>query len=144
MARTRFTFGSFLVRVALALLLVFATYNPLEIGSYYHWAIRPLLENFSDFNLFKGVVGVLLVIGWSVFVGATLNSLGPFGTLLLALLFGLSIWWTISAGWVSLDNPGTLNWLILFALSGLLAAGVSWSHIRRRLTGQFDVDEMDN
>ena len=29
-------------------------------------------------------------------------------------------------------------------LAVILATGMSWSHIRRRLTGQFDVDDMDD
>jgi hypothetical protein len=28
-------------------------------------------------------------------------------------------------------------------LSGILAIGVSWSHIRRRITGQVDVDDVE-
>jgi hypothetical protein len=37
----------------------------------------------------------------------------------------------------------TLTWIVLVGLSLLLAVGMSWSHIRRRLTGQVDVDEVE-
>jgi hypothetical protein len=32
---------------------------------------------------------------------------------------------------------------MLLALSVVLAIGVSWSHLQRRLTGQADVEEVD-
>ncbi len=142
MARRPFTIASFGYRVLFALVLVFATYNPLEY-SYYHWAIRPLLADPGDFTILKALVGVALVIGWGVFLGATFKSLGAIGTILLTLLFGLFLWWMIDNGWISLDEPGTMSWLILVVLTAVLAVGISWSHIRRRLTGQVDVEEAD-
>jgi hypothetical protein len=36
-----------------------------------------------------------------------------------------------------------MTWIALLCLSGLLAIGMSWSHVRRRLTGQIDVDAVD-
>jgi hypothetical protein len=35
------------------------------------------------------------------------------------------------------------TYLVLVALCGVLATGISWSHIRRRISGQVDVDEID-
>lgn len=142
MVRPRFTLKSFLFRVLFALILVFATYNPLE-GSYYHWALKPLLNDPAAFTILKGLVGVALLIGWGVFLGATFKSLGGLGTIMLTVLFALFIWLLIDKGWISLDEPTTMSWLVLLALSGVLATGISWSHIRRRLTGQVDVDEAD-
>lgn len=143
MARTRFTLTSFIIRLLLATVLVFVTYNPLEPWSYFHWALRPLFENFSDFSILKGLVGVGLLIGWGVFLGATIGSLGSIGTILVALFFGLMLWWLIDIGWITMEKSNTLNWLVLIAISLVLGAGVSWSHIRRRLTGQVDVDETE-
>ena len=143
MARPKFTFTSFIIRLLLATVLVFVTYNPVEPWSYFHWALKPLFENFNDFSILKGLVGVGLLIAWGVFLGATLGSLGAVGTILVALFFGLMLWWLIDIGWISLEKPSTLNWLVLIALSLVLGAGVSWSHIRRRLTGQVDVDETE-
>ncbi len=144
MARSRFTLTSFLLRLLFALVLVFASYNPLEFGSYYHWALRPMMESLDSFSIEKGMVGVALLIGWGVFLGATFQSLGALGTVLVIAFFGLIFWWMIDSGWISLDQPNTLSWLLLFGLSGVLAAGISWSHIRRRLTGQIDVEDAEN
>jgi hypothetical protein len=33
------------------------------------------------------------------------------------------------------------TWVILVILSVMLAIGLSWSHVWRRLTGQFEVDD---
>ena len=143
MAAPRFNFKSFLVRLALAALLVFSTYNPLDPWSYYHWAIEPLLLDLNTFSIPKALVGVAVAIGWGVFLSATYRSLGMIGTVMTVLLFGLLIWWVIDIGWISLDRPNVMNWLILVVLTLLLAAGLSWSHLRRRLTGQYDVDEVD-
>ncbi len=35
-----------------------------------------------------------------------------------------------------------MAWLSLVVLAVLLGIGLSWSHVRRRLTGQVDVDEL--
>ena len=97
----------------------------------------------STFGPIMALVGVILLIGWVVFLRATMLSLGVLGILLGGALFGCIIWWFIDMGWLSLDASGALTWVILLVLSFILAAGMSWSHIRRRLTGQFDVDEKD-
>jgi hypothetical protein len=34
-------------------------------------------------------------------------------------------------------------WLALFALSFVLGIGLSWSHVRRALSGQADMDDVD-
>ena len=34
-------------------------------------------------------------------------------------------------------------WLGLIALSLVLGIGLSWSHVRRRLSGQADMDDVD-
>ena len=53
------------------------------------------------------------------------------------------IWWIVDAGLVDITGTNTVVYLVEFALCAVLAAGVSWSHIRRRITGQIDVDEAD-
>lgn len=143
MARSNFTPVSFLVRLFLAAVLVLITYNPIDPWSFYHWAIKPFLEQPGDFTILKGIASIALIIAWGVFLGATYKAMGMIGTVLLSALFGLGIWWLIDVGLVSLNKSDTLTWLILIALIVLLAVGISWSHLRRRLTGQVDVDDPD-
>ena len=144
MAATKFTLESFLLRLAGALALVFATYNPIEPYSYFYWALQPLIGDISNFTILKGFVGIVLLIGWTIFLRATTRSLGAFGALLAIGFFGLLLWMIVDLGWISADNQVAITWLVLIGLSCVLSAGVSWSHIRRRITGQLDVDETDD
>jgi len=141
---TKFTASNFLLRVAAAFALVFATYNPLKPYSYYEWAIAPAIFDFSLFTPIQGLLGVMLLIGWVIFLRATARSLSLFGILLAVALIATSIWVMVDQGWVSLDGSGAITWVVLIGLSLVLAVGMSWSHIRRRMTGQLDVDEVDS
>ncbi len=136
MARDGFNFGSFLTRFAFALALVFATYNP----SGYSWI--GWLDSETPM-VYKAATGIVLLIGWVMFLRATWNSLGPIGTFLAAAFFGIIIWLLIEWGWFTLEDSAVLRWVILFALSGVLAVGMSWSHVRRRVSGQYDTDEIE-
>ena len=136
---TEFTAGGFLARWLFAVVLVFGTYNPSEY-SYYSW----VMGRVGEFGPVMAMAGVALLIAWIVFLRATLESLGLLGIVLGGALFGCLIWWLIDIGMLSVDSTSTLTWIILLVLSLILASGMSWSHIRRRLTGQFDVEEHNN
>jgi hypothetical protein len=116
----------------------FGTYNPSGY-SYMNW----VLSSTSEFGPIMALTGVALLIAWIIFLRATFLSMGILGIALGAALFGCLIWLLIDIGLLSLDATGALTWIVLLVLSLILATGMSWSHIRRRLTGQFDVDEMD-
>ena len=84
-----------------------------------------------------------MLIGWTILLRATFRSLGPFGLLLAAAFLGILLWMMIDWGWFDADSLTAVTYLVLAALSGVLAIGVSWSHIRRRITGQIDVDDVE-
>jgi hypothetical protein len=132
------TFGGMMLRLLFAALLVFATFNPSGL-SYAHW----LSKDFPHVTPLVVVAGLGLIIGWVVFVRATLRSLGMLGLVLSALFFGALIWLLVSWGWLDLHNTSAVSWILLVITSLVLAAGMCWSHIRRRLSGQSDVDEVD-
>src|SRR5690606_37528124 len=144
-AIARFKFRHFLIRFGAALALVFATYNPVEPYSYFEWALAPLLNlgEGTAFSVFKAFVGLLLVVGWTIFIRATSRSLGPFGLSLAIAFFVLLFWLMFDRGWLSLENPDVISWLVLIAVAGIMALGMSWSHIRRRMSGQLDVDDVE-
>lgn len=135
---TEFNIGSFFARWVFAIALVLGTYNPSDY-SYVSW----VMGESSVFGPVMALVGVILLIAWIVFLRATFLSLGVLGIVLGGALFACIIWWCIDIGLLSLEATGALTWIALLILSFILAAGMSWSHIRRRLTGQFDVDEKD-
>ena len=128
----------FLLRLLAAAILVFATYNP-SGKSYYHW----ISENISSPTPLLALAGVLLLIGWTVYLRATSRSLGAFGLFLAAAFFGVLVWMVIDWGWVDADSIDKLTWIFQIILVGVLAIGITWSHIRRRVTGQVDVDEVE-
>ncbi len=144
MAVSRFKSQHILYRFIAALVLVFATYNPLA-WSYYDWTIAPLLgmSEGTEFSVLKALAGLIVIVGWAIFIRATSRSLGAIGIIFAALFFFLLFWLFFDQGWISLDNSSVLAWLILIALAGIMALGMSWSHIRRRMSGQLDVDEHD-
>ena len=56
MASNKFSLDNFAMRFVAAMFLVFATFNPLEPYSYFHWAVAPLFEDIANFSLVKGLV----------------------------------------------------------------------------------------
>jgi hypothetical protein len=127
-----------LLRFFVAIILVFATYNPTDY-SYYDW-FRNMLPEIDPLVIFAGVV---LLIGWTIFLRATVRSLGAFGLLLAFAFFGTLIWLLIFWDLVPADSVTAITYIILVVISGVLATGISWSHIRRRMTGQVDVDDVE-
>ena len=134
-----FNIGSFFARWLFAALLVFGSYNPTEY-SYLSW----LLAEGTELGPIVAIVGLILLIAWIVFLRATFLSLGWLGICLGAALFGCVLWLLVDVGLLSLDSTSAITWLVLLVLSLILATGMSWSHIRRRLTGQFDVDDIED
>ena len=130
--------GGFLLRLILALIVVFATYNP-EGTSYYHW----VYEDLANFTALKAFIGVILLIGWIILLRATFGSLGFIGVLLAIAFFGLAIWLIIDVMGLSTDNQRVITYIIGIMIACVLSIGVSWSHVRHRLTGQIDTDTVD-
>ena len=125
------------IRFLFALLLVLLSYNPSGY-SYAHW----LIETISNPTPWLALVGIVLIIGWVIYVRATLRSLGPVGLTLAALLVGVLIWVLIDLGVISLEQASGFVWVIELFIATVLSVGMSWSHIRRRMSGQVDVDDV--
>ena len=89
------------------------------------------------------LLGLILFIGYVIFLRATLRSIGAFGMLLIAALVGALIWVLVDWGVLRLTDPDATVWLAIVALSVILGTGLSWSLIRRRLSGQADVDDVE-
>lgn len=130
--------AGFLFRLIATTVLVLATYNP-SGWSFAHW-VKTAFAN-SGLGPEHFVVGVILVIGWIILLSATYRSMGLLGLILGAALFGGLVWLLIDFGVLSIDSPSELTWVILVVASIVLAIGLSWSHVWRRLTGQFEVDD---
>jgi hypothetical protein len=126
-------------RMGAALLLVLATFNPSGI-SYYHW----LTQEPTHPGAARVIVGVLLLIGWVVYVTATKRSLGLLGVSLLVALFAALLWLLAERGWLQLGANALTQWIALIIAGLILGVGMCWSFVRRALSGQADVDQVDN
>jgi hypothetical protein len=133
-----FDFLDFLWRLLFAVALVLFTFNPTG-HSYYHW----LVEGFPSVSPVEAIAGILLLIGWIFFVRTTLSSIGALGLLLMAALFSAMVWWVVSKGWLDVSNRSAMAWVVLLILGLILGVGMSWSHVRRRISGQASVDRVD-
>jgi hypothetical protein len=134
----RLTFSGVLLRFAFALALVLATYNP-SGHSYFHWLTR-------DFAVTPYIVlaGLVLLIGWGFYVKATFNSMGVIGVIASAAVLGCFVWLGVTWGWISLDNVSSMAWVVEVLTALLLTVGMCWSFITRRVSGQIDVDEIED
>lgn len=142
MASKRFSWQSFFIRFVFALALVYATYNPSGY-SFYHWAKDTLFGDAASLTPPFALCGIVLIIGWTVYLRATFRSLGGLGLTLALAFFAVIIWWLVDAGIIGIHSVSVFAYIALFLLSAVLAVGMSWSHIRRRMSGQLDTDDVD-
>jgi len=131
------TVQGFLLRLLFALLLVMLTYNPSGY-SYSQW----IEKSFSDFTPLLGLAGISLLISWVIYLRATFRSLGLIGLALATFFFAMILWLFIDLGWLGFNNATAMSWVVLLLLAFILAIGISWSHIRRKISGQVDSDDV--
>ncbi len=127
--------SGFLVRWIGALVLVLGTYNPTE----YNFAAWVADEATRGEQLpLKLLIGALLIIGYVIYFRATRESIGFIGIGLALLFFAGIIWLLLDYGILDFDEYQNFAWVGLFILATIMAIGMSWSFIRRKLSGQID------
>ena len=130
--------SAILIRWAFAFVLLAATYNPTPYN-FVVWARQNLDTQLPVVLL----LGLLLMIGYIVYLRATLRSIGAIGMVLVAAVVGALVWVLYDWGWLTLENSALNLWIGIFALSAVLGIGLSWSIMRRRISGQADVHDID-
>ncbi|MEP3845263.1 MAG: DUF6524 family protein [Paracoccaceae bacterium] len=128
----------FLYRWVCAFALLALTYNPTQYN-YVRWVLDFGRDNMSVAVL----LGLLLLVAYIIYLRATLRSIGAFGMALILALVGALLWVLYDFGVLTLNDPGLITWLGLLALSLVLGIGLSWSIVRRNLSGQADIDDVD-
>ncbi|MCJ7872212.1 DUF6524 family protein [Marinovum sp. 2_MG-2023] len=128
----------FLVRWVFAFVLVAATFNPTKYN-FIGWAT----QNYATQLPMVLLLGLLLVVGYIIYLRATLRSIGAFGMFLVAAIVAALLWVLYDYGVLTLGNRNLNTWLGILALSVVLGIGLSWSIVRRKLSGQADVDDVD-
>lgn len=128
----------FLLRWLIAFALLAATFNPTD-WNYVIWA----RSHYNDSTSVVVLLGLLLLVGYIIYLRATLRSIGGIGMGLILAVVGAVLWVLFDLGWLTLKQTSQMVWLGLLALSLVLGIGLSWSHVRRRLSGQADMDDVD-
>ena len=129
---------AFLIRWACAFVLVAATFNPTQ-WSYVRWAAA----NYNGQLPLVVLLGLVLTVAYIIYIRATLRSIGGFGMALVLGVVAALLWVLYDWGILSLANTDLNIWMGLVALSLVLGVGLSWSIIRRALSGQYDIDDVD-
>ena len=139
MATDNFSIAGFAWRVAFALVMVFATFNPAG-HSYFHW----VRGNFPSFTPAQAVLGIVLLILWIFLWRSMMQAIGMLGLMLMAAFTAALVWLFVSWGWLDVTNATTMTWVVQVALGLILGVGMSWAIVRQRLTGQASVDDIDD
>lgn len=127
------------MRIAFAIVLVLLIFNP-SGWSYIHWVSNGWEENLP----LKVLAGLALLIALLICGRATFRSIKATGIVLLAALLAAFVWVAYDLGWLDVQDPGVMQWIFLLAVGLILGIGLSWSIIRRKLSGQLDVDDVED
>lgn len=138
------TLAGFGIRFLFALLLVGGVYNPFGYH-YVDWAIYDVQTSkwiLGSFDAIKALVGVAIAVGWIIYIAATIRSLGRGGMVIAVALFGVIIWVLIDQGWIVAKSADAMTYITIMGLSLLMALGMYWSKVWRKLTGQIGTADM--
>ena len=124
--------------VSFAFGLLAATYNPTQ-WNFVRWS----MDNYETSLSMTVLFGLVWLVGYIIYLRATLRSIGIFGMVLILAVVATLLWVMYDQGLISLDNPTLNTWIAIVAISVVLAVGLSWSIVRRKLSGQADVDDID-
>ena len=97
----------------------------------------------ADHIPLKILVGLLVIVGWVIFLRATARSIGFFGVLLALAIFGVGLWLLIDLHVIATDSTTTITYAVLVIVSLVLTIGMTGSFLWRRLTGQYQVSDGD-
>ena len=86
----------------------------------------------------KGELAVLVLC-----VVILLGSLGAIGIILAMAFFGLLIWLIVDVIGLDTQSFRVVSYIVQIMIASVLSIGVSWSHVRRRISGQVDTDEVE-
>ncbi len=133
MANVGVSFTGVLFRMAIAVLLVLATFNPSGY-SFTHWITAPPVAVTPG----KAVAALLLIIGWLMTARTAFIAMGAFGLLIGIALFAAVIWLLVDRQFLTLTGSGIV-WASLLVVGVLLGIGLSWSLLRAKATGHLEV-----
>lgn len=126
------------IRFVIAFLLVALTWNPTRFN-FVEWA----MVQWSAMAPLVAFAGLVLLMGWIFFLRTTARALGVLGIVLCTALAAVVLWILFYYGLISTESSQLLGWIVLALFAAILAAGMSWAHLRNRWSGQATVDDVD-
>ncbi len=130
MVFTDFTPRRYLIHWLSSAALVLMTYNPFG-HSYYHWVMAG-----GGSTVFKVLMGLLLFFVQTFTLWWIISSVGRIGIAVGALIWGLTSYEFLQ--WFPTESILIKHLIIQLLLATMLAIGLSWPHLRTRLTGQIE------
>ncbi len=131
--------GVLLLRLLIAAIVVFATYNPTGT-SIWHWVTGH--PNPTDaWVVLLAIITILVNIALLI---AAWKALGLIGTVIALIFFAALIYLSLQEGWATTGSADSLRWLGLILYSVFLGIGLSGAILWRRATGQIVTDEADD
>lgn len=130
------TITGYFVRLLTTMLVIFGGYNPTGY-SYYHW-----LESDTGEWALKLFVGSILGVLLYVQLRAMWRSLRLIGIAILSSIIGSAIWVAVDLDLIRLVDTNERILVFQTAFAVLLGTGFCWSHIRYRLSGQLDSENI--
>ncbi len=128
-----------LLRWVFAFLLLALTYNPTQ-WNYVRWS----MDNYIEEQPLAVLLGLLLLIGYIIYLRAMLRSIGGFGMFLVLSVVAALVWVLYDWNTLSLENQSLNTWIAILALAIVLGIGLGWSIVRQMLSAQVDMDNVDN
>ncbi|MEM9970057.1 MAG: DUF6524 family protein [Pseudomonadota bacterium] len=126
----------FLIRWVAAFVLLALTFNPTSFN-YVRWA-----QSAWDTSVPMIVLaGLLLLVAYVLFLTAVLRGIGFVGVALILAVFAAFLWVLVDFGWIDLQNPSVVTWVGLVMMATVLALGMYWGILWRRMSGQLEVDD---
>ncbi len=126
----------FLFRWVSAFALLALTYNPTELN-FVRWAAEAWATSMPIVVL----AGLVLLVAYVLFFTAVLRGIGALGVVLILAVFAALIWVLVDFGWIDINNPSAMTWVGLVAMATVLAIGMYWGILWRRMSGQLEVDD---
>lgn len=127
--------ASFAVRWVCAFVLVAGTYNTSSVNLL-TWLSDE--ETAGDMIPFKIIVVMLFALGYVIYLRATFQSIGRVGIVMALVTFGAIFWLLSDMGAMNFMDVDVVVWTSIFVMSTIMTIGLSWSFIRRILSGQID------
>lgn len=126
----------FIIRWLAAFVLLALTFNPTGFN-YVRWA----QDSWATSTPLVVLAGLVLLVAYVLFFTAVLRGIGILGVVLILAVFAALIWVLIDFGWIDINNPSALTWVGLIVMATVLAIGMYWGIVWRRMSGQLEVDD---